>query len=90
MRPWWVQRPDGERISPWGVCQDDISTGRSFCAVRRRSSKGERATIVRLDILAKSWLGSTMTCLLSFWPVSKSGRRDSGSAFMVFPGLWIS
>ena len=39
--PWQVQRPEGARMSPWGFCQVEISTGQSFWACSRRFSQGE-------------------------------------------------
>ena len=90
IRPCRVHSPVAARVSPFGFCQVDISVGRSNCASKRRSSRVDNVKIDRFDMVANSWLGRTITCLLSCWPLSKSGRRDSGSAFMVLPGLWIN
>ena len=63
--------------------------GGSIWAYRRQSSQGESSVDARANMAVKRWLGKMMTYLLLFWLVSKSGQQDSGSAFMVFLGLYI-
>jgi hypothetical protein len=74
-------------VSPLGFCQVVIFVGWLNWACKRWSSNVERSVVARVEMVSNNWLGSMITCLLSFCPVSKLGQRDNGSAFMVFPGL---